>query len=209
MLTSGPAELCYFYINLNSEKEYGTYQTLISDGEDLICCNTKTACNREISPKKVNTPAGAATPWSLAACSRCKWPALVQNDLNMARAARLRPEHALSRSNGWSAGVVGARLEGRSTHLELGARGCKTWAGERWARRSCRAWPRGTSSLAGVRGAQPQGRSSTPPSTSPGLPPPSLFAQALAGMEIEQERGSVVLDPLAVVEIELEKERRR
>jgi hypothetical protein len=38
---------------------------------------------------------------------------------------------------------------------------------------------------------------------------PHLFAQALAGMEIEQERDSVVLDPLAVVEIELEKERRR
>jgi hypothetical protein len=53
MLTSGPAELCYFYINLNSEKEYGTYQTLISDGEDLICCNTKQPATMKLAQRRL------------------------------------------------------------------------------------------------------------------------------------------------------------
>jgi hypothetical protein len=206
MITSGPAELCHFYINLNSEKEYGTYQTLISDGEDLICCNTKTACNHEISPKKINTPAGAATPWSLAACSRCKWPALVQNNLNMARAARLRPEHALSRSNGWSAGVAGARLEGRSTHLELGARGCKIWAGERWAQRSCRAWPRAPSPACAARNLKGGARRPFHISwTSAPIP----LCTSLGRHGDRPREGLLGSGSLAVVEIELEKERRR
>jgi hypothetical protein len=65
-------------------------------------------------------------------CCRCGWPALVQNDVNMVRAARLgpsmrpEPEQRVE----WPE----QRVEGQSTHLELGARGCESRAGGRWAR---------------------------------------------------------------------------